>query len=123
VGVRLICAGLVPIVSSFVEFFRAEGTPIPVASPPRLVVTGFYRYVRNPIYAGFLAVLLGEALLFGSLGLLRYTLTAWCVGAAAALVRRTQAHPQIRSRIPGLPARRASVAAPSASLDARRPRT
>lgn len=83
-GVLLICAGLVPIASSFIEFFRAEGTPVPVASPPRLVVSGFYRYVRNPIYAGFLIVLLGQVLLFGSLGLLRYTLAAWCVGAAAA---------------------------------------
>jgi protein-S-isoprenylcysteine O-methyltransferase Ste14 len=83
-GVLLICAGLVPIVSSFIEFLEAEGTPIPAASPPRLVVSGFYRYVRNPIYAGFLAVLLGQVLLFGSLGLLQYTLAAWCVGAAAA---------------------------------------
>lgn len=83
-GVLLICAGLVPIVSSFIEFCKAEGTPIPVASPPRLVVSGFYRYVRNLIYVGFLAVLLGQVLLFGSLGLLRYTLVAWCVGAAAA---------------------------------------
>src|SRR5271166_5279726 len=40
VGVVLICAGLVPIVSSFAEFFRAGGTPVPVASPPRLVVPG-----------------------------------------------------------------------------------
>jgi hypothetical protein len=56
---------------------------VPVASPPRLVVSGFYRYVRNPIYVGFLAILLGQALLFGSPGLLEYTAVAWCIGAAA----------------------------------------
>jgi len=28
--------------------------------------------------------LLGEALVFGSLGLLEYSLAAWCIGAAAA---------------------------------------
>jgi len=82
-GVALIAVGLVPIVDSFIEFFRAEGTPVPVASPPRLVVSGFYRYVRNPIYVGFLIVLLGQALLFGSAGLLGYALIAWCVGAGA----------------------------------------
>ncbi len=81
-GVLLIGAGLAPIIRSFVEFVRADGTPVPVAAPPRLVVSGFYRYVRNPIYVGFIAVLIGEALLFGSLGLLEYTAVAWCVGAA-----------------------------------------
>lgn len=82
-GGLLIAAGLVPILQSFTDFTRAEGTPVPVASPPRLVVSGFYRYVRNPIYVGFLMVLAGEALLFGSLALVRYAVVAWCVGAAA----------------------------------------
>lgn len=82
-GGLLICAGLVPIVQSFIEFIKADGTPVPVASPPRLVVSGFYRYVRNPIYAGFMAILTGEVLLFGSPGLLEYTAAAWCIGAAA----------------------------------------
>jgi protein-S-isoprenylcysteine O-methyltransferase Ste14 len=82
-GALLICAGLIPILNAFAEFIRANGTPVPVASPARLVVTGFYRYVRNPIYVGFMGVLLGQALLFGSLGLLRYTAIAWCIGAAA----------------------------------------
>lgn len=83
VGGLLISAGSVPLVQSFIDFIRAGGTPVPVASPPRLVVSGFYRYVRNPIYVGFLAVLLGQVLLFGSLGLLEYTGVAWCIGAAA----------------------------------------
>jgi protein-S-isoprenylcysteine O-methyltransferase Ste14 len=86
VGGLLICSGAVPLAQSFIDFIRAGGTPVPVASPPRLVVTGFYRYVRNPIYVGFLAVLLGEVLLFGSLGLLKYTAVAWCIGAAAVRI-------------------------------------
>jgi len=64
-------------------FFKADGTPVPVASPPRLVVSGFYRYVRNPIYVGFLIILVGQTLLFGTLGLLKYTAAACFVGAAA----------------------------------------
>ena len=83
VGALLICGGLIPLLNSFAEFFKAGGTPVPVASPPVLVVSGFYRYVRNPIYVGFLAVLIGQALLFGSAGLLEYAVAAWVVGAAA----------------------------------------
>ena len=82
-GGLLICVGLVPVVLSVTDFTRAEGTPVPVAPPPRLVVSRFYRYVRNPIYVGFLAIMLGQALLFGSRGLLEYTAVAWCIGAAA----------------------------------------
>lgn len=83
VGGLLIAGGLVPLARSFADFIAADGTPVPVASPPRLVVRGFYRHVRNPIYAGFMAVLIGEALVFGSLRLLEYTAVAWCIGAAA----------------------------------------
>lgn len=82
-GAVLICLGLIPIVSAFVEFVKAGGTPVPAAAPPRLVVEGLYRYVRNPIYVGFLVVLMGQALLFATWGLVSYAAAAWCVGAAA----------------------------------------
>lgn len=83
VGGVLVAVGLVPIGTSFAEFVRADGTPVPVASPPRLLVQGPYRYVRNPIYVGFLVVLLGETLIVGSIGLLEYTAFAFCIGAGA----------------------------------------
>jgi protein-S-isoprenylcysteine O-methyltransferase Ste14 len=82
-GIVLIGVGLVPLLRSFTDFIKAGGTPIPVASPPRLVVSGFYRYVRNPIYVGFFGVLGGEVLLFWSAGLLRYIAVACVVGIAA----------------------------------------
>jgi protein-S-isoprenylcysteine O-methyltransferase Ste14 len=82
-GGLLIAAGMAPIVASFVTFGQARGTPVPVASPPRLVVRGCYRYVRNPIYVGFMIVLAGEALLFGSRAMAEYAAIAWCIGAAA----------------------------------------
>ena len=83
VGGLLIGVGLVPIAQAFTEFIKADGTPVPTASPPRLVVSGFYRYVRNPIYVGFVVNLAGQALLFGSAGLVKYTAVALCIGAAA----------------------------------------
>jgi protein-S-isoprenylcysteine O-methyltransferase Ste14 len=82
-GAVLICMGLLPVVTSFVDFFQAGGTPVPIAPPPHLVVAGFYRYVRNPIYVGFLIILIGQTLLTGSAGMLWYTAIAWCIGAGA----------------------------------------
>jgi len=42
-----------------------HGTPAPVAPPTRLVVVGFYRYVRNPMYVGFLTGWTGLWVVFG----------------------------------------------------------
>lgn len=49
-----------------------RGTPNPADPPRRLVVGGLYRYSRNPMYVGVLAVLLGEALWLESTTLLIY---------------------------------------------------
>lgn len=84
-GVLLIGAGTVPVVSVFVQFARAGGTPLPLAPTQRLVVSGFHRYVRNPIYLGSLLIFSGEALLFGSLRLLVYAVIGWA--SAAGFVR------------------------------------
>ncbi len=94
-GGLLTVLGLVPIVWAFADFVRAGGTPVPAAAPPHLVVTGLYRHVRNPIYAGFLLLLLGQALVFGSLGLLLYAGVAWCI---AALVVRFSEQPRLLRR-------------------------
>ncbi|HTW35248.1 MAG TPA: isoprenylcysteine carboxylmethyltransferase family protein [Rhizomicrobium sp.] len=63
-GVMLVILGLVPLVESFGRFALVGlGTPAPVAPTKHLVVTGFYRYVRNPMYVGVLAIILGNALI------------------------------------------------------------
>jgi protein-S-isoprenylcysteine O-methyltransferase Ste14 len=58
------------------------GTPVPVAAPERLVVGGVYRYVRNPMYVAILAIVVGQALLLGQLGLLLYAAGIWVIAAA-----------------------------------------
>lgn len=51
---------------------RGRGIPAPIDHPKQLVVTGLYRYVRNPMYVGVLLILIGEVLFFGSTALLLY---------------------------------------------------
>ena len=43
--------------------WRGRGTPAPWDPPRKLVVTGLYRWVRNPMYLGMAIFLIGEALL------------------------------------------------------------
>jgi protein-S-isoprenylcysteine O-methyltransferase Ste14 len=45
--------------------WTGRGTPAPVAPPQRLVVVGFYRYVRNPMYVGSGAGWIGLWIIFG----------------------------------------------------------
>jgi protein-S-isoprenylcysteine O-methyltransferase Ste14 len=54
--------------------FVGEGTPAPFDPPKRIVVTGLYRFVRNPIYVAVILVVVGEAIFFESIMLLIYAL-------------------------------------------------
>jgi len=52
-------------------FFKVgKGTPAPIAPPTRLVVTGPYRYTRNPMVIGLFTILVGLGILLKSLSLL-----------------------------------------------------
>jgi protein-S-isoprenylcysteine O-methyltransferase Ste14 len=45
--------------------WTGRGTPAPMLPPQKLVVVGFYRYVRNPMYVGFAAGWIGLWVVFG----------------------------------------------------------
>jgi protein-S-isoprenylcysteine O-methyltransferase Ste14 len=49
-----------------------RGTPAPFDPPRRLVARGPYGFVRNPMYLGAAAAVLGAALFYRSLALLSY---------------------------------------------------
>jgi protein-S-isoprenylcysteine O-methyltransferase Ste14 len=78
VGVLMIVNGLPVLLDSFARFaLQGFGTPAPVAPPQRLVITGLYRYVRNPMYVALSLLIFGQALVFGSASLLHYGLIVW----------------------------------------------
>ena len=81
-GGVLIGAGAAVVVRAFARFVvEGRGTPVPVAPPSRLVVTGEYRYVRNPMYFAQLTVILGQALLLGRPILVAYAAAIWLIFA------------------------------------------
>lgn len=73
-GALLIALGLAVVAWCTRDFLvRGRGTPNPLDPPKAVVTTGPYRRVRNPMYVSVAAILVGEALVFGSLRLLGYT--------------------------------------------------
>jgi len=78
IGVLMIAAGLPVLLDSFARFaIQGLGTPAPIAPPQHLVITGLYRFVRNPMYVAVLLLIFGQGLLFGSVGLLEYGIVIW----------------------------------------------
>ena len=74
-GAALTAAGAAVLVSAFARFaLQGLGTPAPVAPTEHLVVSGLYRYVRNPMYLAVTATILGQWLLLGRPVLLAYAL-------------------------------------------------
>jgi protein-S-isoprenylcysteine O-methyltransferase Ste14 len=69
-GGLLTTFGVAVVLACFVQFVReGNGTPAPVAPTERLVVGGLFRYVRNPMYVGVGAAILGQVVAFRSLPL------------------------------------------------------
>lgn len=73
VGVLLIAAGLTVLLDSFARFaLQGLGTPAPIFPTRHLVVSGLFRYVRNPMYIAVVSLILGQGLFFGSILVLEY---------------------------------------------------
>jgi protein-S-isoprenylcysteine O-methyltransferase Ste14 len=78
VGGALIALGATCLLDSFARFaVQGVGTPAPVFPTRHLVVTGLYRYVRNPMYVAVVSTILGQGFLLGNLALLEYGGVVW----------------------------------------------
>jgi protein-S-isoprenylcysteine O-methyltransferase Ste14 len=78
IGGLLVAAGLAALVECFARFARTGGgTPAPLAPTQRLVVTGLYRFVRNPMYVAVVMLIFGQMLLFSSAALMAYGVAVW----------------------------------------------
>src|SRR4051794_31734162 len=83
VGAALLAAGLGVLALTVIRFaVEGLGTPFPAAPTEHLVVGGLYRYVRNPMYLGVIAIVLGQAAILGSGGLLIYAAIVWITVAS-----------------------------------------
>jgi protein-S-isoprenylcysteine O-methyltransferase Ste14 len=61
-GVALVVVGWSILIWCTVEFVRrGRGTPSPARAPTKLVVSGLFRFVRNPMYVGVVTAIEGFA--------------------------------------------------------------
>lgn len=80
VGFALLALGLPLVIWCWWGFItRGRGTPAPFDPPRNLVVTGPYRFVRNPMYLGAILLLLAEAALWGAPVLAGLAMAFWLI--------------------------------------------
>ena len=111
IGAIMILAGVPGLVDAFARFaLQGLGTPAPIAPTRNLVVTGLYRYVRNPIYVAVVAIILGQAVLMGDWRLIVYgALLLARLPRLRRGVRRTHARADVWERVRGVPRRRPAL--------------
>jgi protein-S-isoprenylcysteine O-methyltransferase Ste14 len=69
VSVPILAIGLFLMIWSVLHFIRVKGTPVPFNPPPKLVTTGPYARVRNPMVTGVFILLFGLGVLLRSISL------------------------------------------------------
>ena len=95
-AIPLWVTGLAVLLWCFWDFLvKGKGTPAPIDPPKELVVSGLYKYVRNPMYDGVLLVIFGHFLWFGYMGMLFYAVVVWI---AFNLFVRLYEEPNLRKR-------------------------
>jgi protein-S-isoprenylcysteine O-methyltransferase Ste14 len=79
-GILMIVVGVIPLADSIIRFVReGRGTPEPLHPTDTLVVTGLYRYVRNPMYVGVITMIFGEVVFLANRHIAEYGAIAWVI--------------------------------------------
>lgn len=74
IGLMLFFLGFLVLLYCIVSFaIRGKGTLSPADPTKQLVVSGLYRFSRNPMYVGVIMMLIGESIFFHSYILFVYT--------------------------------------------------
>ena len=77
-GLVLMGVGAAALLECFFRFaWFGFAAPMPITPTRRLIVTGLYRHVRNPMYFAVVSLVIGEALWLGQPALLAYAFFAW----------------------------------------------
>lgn len=99
-AVAIAVAGLIVVLAGVAQFRRASTTvnPLNPAAASSLVVTGVYRFTRNPMYLGFASILLAWAIFLSN------PLCLLVLPAFVAYMNRFQIMPEeraLRALFPG----------------------
>jgi protein-S-isoprenylcysteine O-methyltransferase Ste14 len=82
-GALLLIAAVAALVQAFGRFaLEGLGTPAPIAPTEKLVVGGWYRYVRNPMYLAVVGSVVAQGLVLGQPVLFLYAGGLWLLFAA-----------------------------------------
>lgn len=66
----LFAVGFFIVIWTLSQFFKNRGTPVPITPPRKLITTGLYSVVRNPMALGLFLILEGLGFLSGSIFLI-----------------------------------------------------
>ncbi len=81
-GIVFMSFGLIMFVSCIALFAsKGKGTLAPWSPPRRLVTTGPYRYVRNPMIIGVISIIIGESLLYNSIAVLIWAVVFFAINS------------------------------------------
>lgn len=72
--IPITAGGILALISVITLVSRGQGTQAPFDPPKEFVVAGPYKYVRNPMYIGGFALLLGFSLTYNSISMIFFWL-------------------------------------------------
>ena len=69
-SIPFLIIGVIILSWSLLHFIKKQGTPVPLAPPPKLIISGPYKYVRNPLLSGLFILLFGVGTLLNSISII-----------------------------------------------------